>query len=81
MKLELVLDEVDLPWSPDPEWTTRLSRTLEATSAADCVLQVVITNDETLREHNRNVNEWQKVYWRKKWADERRQRAAQDPSD
>ena len=27
----------------------------------------------TLREHNRNVNEWQKVYWRKKWAEERRQ--------
>ena len=36
---------------------------------------------KTLREHNRNVNEWQKVYWRKKWAEERRQRAAKDPSD
>jgi len=37
---------------------------------------------ETLREHNRNVNEWQKVYWRKKWAEERRQKQAeQNPSD
>ena len=36
---------------------------------------------KTLREHNRNVNEWQKVYWRKKWAEERRQKAAQNPSN
>lgn len=32
---------------------------------------------ETLREHNRNVNEWQKVYWRNKWAEERRQKQAE----
>ena len=36
---------------------------------------------KTLREHNRNVNEWQKVYWRKKWAEERRQKAAEQPSN
>lgn len=36
---------------------------------------------ETLREHNRNVNEWQKVYWRKKWAEERRQKQAENPSN
>lgn len=36
---------------------------------------------KTLREHNRNVNEWQKVYWRKKWAEERRQKAAEDSSE
>ena len=35
---------------------------------------------ETLREHNRNVNEWQKVYWRKKWAEERRQQQAAENS-
>ena len=29
---------------------------------------------ETLREHQRNVNVWQKQYWRKRWAEERRQR-------
>ena len=52
MKLELVLDEVDLPWSPDPEWKSGLEALLAATSAADCVLQVVITDDETLQEHN-----------------------------
>jgi len=26
----------------------------------------------TLREHNRNVAEWQKRYWRRRWAEERR---------
>ena len=36
---------------------------------------------KTLREHNRNVNKWQKVYWRKKWAEERRQKADPNPSD
>ncbi|MEM7052724.1 MAG: endolytic transglycosylase MltG [Acidobacteriota bacterium] len=30
----------------------------------------------TLAEHNRNVNEWQKRYWRKRWAEERRAAAA-----
>ncbi len=30
----------------------------------------------TLREHNRNVEEWQRRYWRKKWAEER---AAKSP--
>ena len=25
----------------------------------------------TLAEHNRNVNRWQKVYWQKRWAEER----------
>ena len=33
---------------------------------------------ETLREHNRNVNEWQKKYWREKWAEERRQKQAEE---
>ena len=27
---------------------------------------------ETLREHNRNVTRWQKEYWRRRWAEERR---------
>ena len=30
----------------------------------------------TLSEHNRNVNEWQRAYWRRRWAEERRQAAA-----
>ncbi len=29
---------------------------------------------ETLQEHNRNVEIWQRQYWRKRWAAERRQR-------
>ena len=53
MKLELVRDEVDLPWSPDPEWEARVARVVEATSATEAVLQCVITDDATLREHNR----------------------------
>jgi probable rRNA maturation factor len=53
VKLELVLDEVDLPWSPDPEWRRRLTGLVAATSAEDAVLQLVLTDDETLREHNR----------------------------
>lgn len=27
----------------------------------------------TLAEHNRNVHQWQKVYWQKRWAEERKQ--------
>ena len=48
-------------------------------------IETLFTNDldrgpfiaETLREHNRNVNKWQKIYWRKKWAEERRRKRAQ----
>lgn len=29
---------------------------------------------ETLAEHNENVRRWQKEYWRRRWAEERRQR-------
>jgi len=53
VKLELVLDEVDLPWSPDPEWQRRVTELVASTSAVDAVVQFVITDDETLREHNR----------------------------
>lgn len=53
MKLELVLDEVDLPWSADPEWERRLARVLAQVSSESAILQVVLTDDSTLREHNR----------------------------
>jgi probable rRNA maturation factor len=53
VKLELVVDEVDQPWSPAPEWEARMSAVLSSVSAVEPVLQVVLTNDETLREHNR----------------------------
>lgn len=32
----------------------------------------------TLAEHNRNVNKWQKEYWRKKWAEERAKKRAEE---
>ena len=54
MKLELVLDEVDLPWSPGPDWQQRLSELVATVSAPDLVLQVVLTDDETLQDHNRD---------------------------
>ena len=52
MKLELVLDEVDLPWSVDPEWEQKLAGVLAGVSDPSAVLQVVLTDDATLREHN-----------------------------
>ena len=37
---------------------------------------------ETLAEHNRNVERWQRQYWRERWARERREAAAgDDPRD
>lgn len=53
MKLELVLDEVDLPWSAGPEWERRVAGMLAGVSDPAAVLQVVLTDDETLRDHNR----------------------------
>ena len=56
MKLELVVDEVDLPWVPPAEWTTRVEGLLGRVAAGagrPAVLQVVLTDDATLREHNR----------------------------
>jgi len=32
----------------------------------------------TLAEHNRNVERWQRQYWRQRWAEERRRQAATD---
>ncbi len=63
-------------------------KSLQAAAAPEDVpyLYFVSRNDgshvfaRTLREHNRNVNEWQKVYWRKKWAEERRQKQAEEGS-
>jgi probable rRNA maturation factor len=53
VKLELVVDEVAQPWSPAPEWEAALAAVLATVSSTEPVLQVVLTNDETLREHNR----------------------------
>lgn len=74
---------------PGPIASPGLASLQAAASPAEVTyLYFVSRNDgshvfaETLREHNRNVNKWQKVYWRKKWAEERRQKQAeQDSSD
>jgi len=34
---------------------------------------------QTLEEHNRNVEQWQKKFWRDRWAEEKRERAAGQP--
>ena len=57
MKLELVLDEVDLPWSPAPDWVARLERLVTSAGPAEAVLQVVLTDDGTLHRHNRDFRE------------------------
>ena len=75
---------------PGPIASPGLASLEAAASPADVpYLYFVSRNDgshvfaETLREHNRNVHEWQKVYWRKKWAEERRQKqqSPENPSD
>ena len=54
-----------------------------ARPAGEPYLYFVSRNDgshvfaNTLAEHNRNVNRWQKEYWRRRWAEERRAAAAQ----
>jgi UPF0755 protein len=61
---------------------------LEAAAAPPDVpyLYFVSRNDgshvfsETLAEHNRNVERWQKQYWREKWAEERR-RGSEPPAE
>ena len=53
MKLELVHDEVDLPWEPAPE-VLKLAERLVDTGPQDGRLQVVLTDDGTIHELNRD---------------------------
>jgi UPF0755 protein len=68
---------------PGPIASPGLKSLLAAAAPPDVpYLYFVSRNDgshvfaRTLSEHNRNVNEWQKLYWRNRWAEERRQAAA-----
>lgn len=68
---------------PGPICSPTVANLLAAAEPADVpYLYFVSRNDgshvfaETLREHNRNVNEWQKRYWRERWAEERRSKAS-----
>lgn len=53
MKLELVLDEADLPWSPAADWERDLAELIGRWGPAEALLEVVLTDDATLEEHNR----------------------------
>ncbi len=66
---------------PGPIASPGLASLLAAASPAEVpYFYFVSRNDgshvfaKTLSEHNRNVTKWQKEYWRKKWAEERRQK-------
>ncbi len=68
---------------PGPICSSGLASLEAAAAPADTpYLYFVSRNDgshvfaATLAEHNRNVERWQRQYWRDKWAEERRQRAA-----
>ncbi len=79
--------ELDSPYNtyrypglpPSPICSPGLASLLAAAEPADVpYLYFVSRNDgshvfaETLAEHNRNVERWQKRYWRERWAQERR---------
>jgi UPF0755 protein len=70
---------------PGPICSPGLASLLAAAEpAAVPYLYFVSRNDgshafaETLGEHNRNVDEWQRRYWRRRWAEQRRGQAAPD---
>lgn len=67
---------------PGPIASPGIASLIAAAEPADVpYLYFVSRNDgshvfaATLAEHNRNVNRWQKAYWRERWATERRKKA------
>lgn len=72
---------------PGPIASPGLGSLVAAADPADVpYLYFVSRNDgthvfaRTLAEHNRNVQRWQKEYWRKRWAEERRSRERESDS-
>lgn len=61
MKLDLVLDEGQLPWRPTADWITRAQTMLDGVApgpaSARATVQFVLTDDDTLREHNRSYRD------------------------
>jgi UPF0755 protein len=71
---------------PGPIASPGLASLIGAAQPADVpYLYFVSRNDgshvfaTTLAEHNRNVDRWQREYWRKKWAEERAKERAAEP--
>jgi probable rRNA maturation factor len=57
VKLELVLDDEGLAWVPDSTVFDRLARLVTNYGPTEFILQVVLTDDATLLEHNRDYRE------------------------
>lgn len=57
MKLELVLDEEGLAFQPRPETLDRLEQLVQAYGPEGFTLQLVLSDDATLRDHNREYRE------------------------
>lgn len=53
MKLELVIDTVVRPWRPEAEVLRIMEAHLEAIGPSDAGLLVIVSDDRTLQEHNR----------------------------
>jgi UPF0755 protein len=73
---------------PGPICSAGVASILAAAAPADVpYLYFVSRNDGThvfstsLREHQRNVNQWQRRYWRKRWAEEARKSRSQPSPD
>ena len=71
---------------PSPICSPSLASLLAALAPAETdYFYFVSRNDgshvfaQSKQEHDRNVYKWQKLYWRKRWAEERRQRAEANP--
>ena len=65
---------------PGPICSPRLASLIAAAEPADTPYFFFVSRNDgshvfarTLSEHNRNVEEWQRRYWRRRWAEERRQ--------
>ena len=57
MKLELAVDGDRTPWRPDAETQDVLKRMLTAWGPSDGILEVVLTDDQTIRELNRRYRQ------------------------
>ncbi len=57
MKLELVVDEVAVPWSPESDWIAAVRALVGESGPADGALEVVLTDDAALSEQNQRYRD------------------------